>query len=192
MRTFSYLAISLLFTALGAQAADTMGTTPSPTGTNTTPMQSPPASAPGAAGLNSPSTTTNNSIDTPAAGTNSGTSSTGVNANGRTSTGVEMQGAAPDNTAINQRDRNGTTLTPANQSNSRADVSTTSAVRQALVKSNLSTTARNIKIITANGRVTLRGPVKTEEEKARIEAVARSAAGSNAVDNQLDVKATTY
>ena len=60
------------------------------------------------------------------------------------------------------------------------------------MKSDMSTTARNIKIITSNGRVTLRGPVKTQAEKSRIEALAKSAAGANAVDNQLDVKATTY
>jgi len=78
------------------------------------------------------------------------------------------------------------------QSNTRADVSTISAVRQALVKSDLSTSARNIKVITANGRVTLRGPVKSEAEKELIEALARAAAGSNTIDNQLDVKAITY
>jgi len=78
------------------------------------------------------------------------------------------------------------------QSNTRADISTTSAVRQALVKSDLSTSARNIKVITANGRVTLRGPVKSEAEKEWIEALARAAAGSNTIDNQLDVKAITY
>jgi hyperosmotically inducible periplasmic protein len=49
-------------------------------------------------------------------------------------------------------------------------------------------TAKNIKIITASGQVTLRGPVKTAEEKARIDQLAKSAAGGAKIDNQLEVK----
>jgi len=49
-------------------------------------------------------------------------------------------------------------------------------------------TAKNIKIITANGHVTLRGPVKTAQEKAKIDQLAKSAAGGAQIDNQLDVK----
>jgi len=52
----------------------------------------------------------------------------------------------------------------------------------------LSTTAKNIKVITANGQVTLRGPVKTVQEKAKIDQVAKSAAGGAQIVNQLDVK----
>jgi osmotically-inducible protein OsmY len=52
----------------------------------------------------------------------------------------------------------------------------------------LSTTAKNIKVITANGQVTLRGPVKTPQEKAKIDKLAKSAAGGAKIDNQLDVK----
>jgi len=54
--------------------------------------------------------------------------------------------------------------------------------------SGLSMTAKNIKIITASGQVTLRGPVKTAEEKARIDQLAKSAAGGAKIDNQLEVK----
>ena len=52
----------------------------------------------------------------------------------------------------------------------------------------LSTTAKNIKVITANGQVTLRGPVKTAQEKEKIDQVAKSAAGGAQIVNQLDVK----
>ena len=95
----------------------------------------------------------------------------------------------PDNTATNERDRSGETKTSGDQSNSSADLKTTQAIRQALMKdSELSTTAKNIKIITANGQVTLRGPVKTAQEKAKIDQLAKSAAGGAKIDNQLDVK----
>ena len=94
-----------------------------------------------------------------------------------------------DNTAINERDRSGETKTSGDQSNSSADLQTTQAIRQALMKDGeLSMTAKNIKVITANGHVTLRGPVKTAQEKAKIDQLAKSAAGGAQVDNQLDVK----
>ena len=94
-----------------------------------------------------------------------------------------------DNTAINQRDRSGETQTSGDQSNSSGDLKITQAIRQALMKdSELSTTAKNIKIITDNGQVTLRGPVKNAQEKAKIDQLARSAAGGAKIDDQLDVK----
>jgi osmotically-inducible protein OsmY len=96
---------------------------------------------------------------------------------------------APDNTATNERDRSGETQTSGDQSNSSADLKITQAVRQALMKdSELSMTAKNIKVITANGQVTLRGPVKTAQEKAKINQLATSAAGGARIDNQLDVE----
>jgi len=95
----------------------------------------------------------------------------------------------PDNTAINKRDRSGETNTSGDQSNTSADLKTTQAVRQALMQDDeLSTTAKNIKVITANGQVTLRGPVKTAQEKEKIDQVAKSAAGGAQIVNQLDVK----
>ena len=95
----------------------------------------------------------------------------------------------PDNTAINERDRSGETQTSGDQSNSSADLKITQAIRQALMKDGeLSTTAKNVKIITNNGQVTLRGPVKNAQEKAKIDQLARSAAGGAKIDDQLDVK----
>ncbi len=95
----------------------------------------------------------------------------------------------PDNTATNQRDRSGDTQTSGDQSNSPADLKISQNIRRALMKdSELSTTAKNIKVITANGQATLRGPVKTAEEKAKINQIARSAAGGAQIVDQLDVK----
>src|SRR5215469_3033279 len=95
----------------------------------------------------------------------------------------------PDNTAINERDRSRETQTSGDQSNSSADLKITQAIRQVLMKdSELSTSAKNIKIITDNGQVTLRGPVKNAQEKAKIDHLARSAAGGAKIDDRLDVK----
>ena len=95
----------------------------------------------------------------------------------------------PDNTAVNERDRSGETQTSGDQSNSSADLKITQAIRQALMKDGeLSTTAKNVKIITNNGQVTLRGPVKTAQEKAKIDQLAKSAAGGAKIDDQLEVK----
>ena len=67
---------------------------------------------------------------------------------------------APDNTGRNVRDRSGATLTPGDQSESEADRTLTQQIRRAVVADDsLSTNAHNIKIITINGVVTLRGPV---------------------------------
>jgi len=97
--------------------------------------------------------------------------------------------AEPDNTETNERDRSGQTLTSGDQSNSPADLKTTQAIRRAVMKDDgLSMTAKNIKIITANGQVTLRGPVNTAEEKAQIDQLAKSAAGAAKIENQLEVK----
>jgi len=97
--------------------------------------------------------------------------------------------AKPDNTATNERDRSGETKTSGDQSNSSADLKVTQAIRRALMKDReLSTMAKNIKVVTANGQVTLRGPVKTVQEKTKVDQIARSAAGGARIDDQLEVK----
>ncbi|MEO6751264.1 MAG: BON domain-containing protein [Chthoniobacteraceae bacterium] len=97
---------------------------------------------------------------------------------------------APDNSGKNERDRDNKTLTPGDQSNAPADIKLVATIRQMVVKDkSLSSTAKNCKIITTAGRVTLRGPVNTAEEKATIEAHAVMSAGKDKVDNQLEVKA---
>ena len=98
---------------------------------------------------------------------------------------------AADNTKKNQRDRSGETKTSGDQSNSSQDVKITAAIRRAVVRDHsLSMTAKNVKIITSNGMITLRGPVKSDAEKAKIVELARSAAGNAKIDNQLEVKAS--
>ena len=93
-----------------------------------------------------------------------------------------------DNTAKNERDRSGETKTSGDQSNSSADLQITQAIRQALMKDPaLSATGKNIKVITANGRVTLRGPVETAQEKAKIDQLAKSAAAGAQIEDQLEV-----
>jgi hyperosmotically inducible protein len=95
----------------------------------------------------------------------------------------------PDNTATNERDRSGETKTSGDQSNSSADLKITQAIRQALMRDReLSMTAKNIKVITANGQVTLREPVRSAQEKTKIDQIAKSAAGGAQIDDQLDVK----
>jgi hyperosmotically inducible protein len=97
---------------------------------------------------------------------------------------------APDNTERNVRDRSGETLTPGDQSESEADRTLTQRVRQAVVADDsLSTNAHNVKIITSNGVVTLRGPVNSAQEKANIEAKAQQIAGTTKVKNQLEIVA---
>ncbi len=94
-----------------------------------------------------------------------------------------------DNTAKNERDRNNKTLTPGDQSEKPEDRKLTQAIRQAVMKDkSLTMTAKNVKIITAAGKVTLRGPVNTAEEKMKINDLAKAAAGEVPVDNQLEVK----
>ena len=96
---------------------------------------------------------------------------------------------AVDNTGRNERDRSGDTMTSGDQSNSPEDIKITAAIRRAVVgDDSLTMTATNVKIITANGVVTLRGPVKTEAEKTRIGQIAAKNAGGAKVENQLEVK----
>jgi hyperosmotically inducible protein len=99
----------------------------------------------------------------------------------------EAKESAPDNTGRNVRDR-GDTVTSGDQSESKADLATTQKIRQAVVADDsLSTTAHNVKIITADGAVTLRGPVKSDEERKKIGAMAEQVAGAGRVQNHLEV-----
>ncbi|MET0262168.1 MAG: PRC-barrel domain-containing protein [Rariglobus sp.] len=97
--------------------------------------------------------------------------------------------ADADNTRRNVRDRNNATLTPLDQSNAAPDLAITANIRKDIVsREDLSTNAKNVKIITRDGMVTLRGPVKTASEKRTIEAIAiREAGATGRVDNQLEV-----
>jgi osmotically-inducible protein OsmY len=95
-----------------------------------------------------------------------------------------------DNSSKNQRDRDGATVTPGDQGNSAADRGLTQRIRKALVTdSNYSVTAKNIKIMTLDGRVTLRGPVNSDVERVRLVTLAQNIAGVDNVQDQLEVKA---
>lgn len=96
---------------------------------------------------------------------------------------------APDNSGVNRRDRAPGAMTADQQSNAKSDVELTREIRRAVVKdSSLSTLAHNVKIVSVNGSVTLRGPVKTVEEKTVIASKAQAIAGADKVVNQLEVK----
>ena len=97
--------------------------------------------------------------------------------------------ALPDNTARNQRDRSGGTLTPLDQGGSATDLDTTARIRRAIMAGKeLSVNAHNVKIITQDGHVTLRGPVNSDEEKRFIGELAGNIAQPVNVDNQIEVK----
>jgi len=98
---------------------------------------------------------------------------------------------AANNSGRNERDRSGDTKTSGDQSNSSADIKMTAAIRRAVMHDDsLSMTAKNVKIITADGVVTLRGPVKTAAEKAAIAKHAMAVAGDHAkIENQIEVEA---
>ena len=102
----------------------------------------------------------------------------------------ENSAAKPaDNTARNERDASGDSKTSGDQSESPEDIKITAAIRRAIVADDsLTMTATNVKIITADGKVTLRGPVKTAAEKAKIAKLAKKNAGKATIDNQLEVK----
>ena len=98
-------------------------------------------------------------------------------------------GVQPDNTKINKRDKDSSALTPMDQGGSESDRKITQQIRQAVMKDgSLSFTAKNAKIITIDGKVTLRGPVNSAAERSAIETAAKAVAGVTKVDNQLEVK----
>jgi osmotically-inducible protein OsmY len=105
---------------------------------------------------------------------------------------VEHQ-TAPDNTKVNARDRQKAQKTADQQGSSSADLETTRQIRKAiLADKSLSTNAHNVKIITTDGVVTLKGPVTTEAEKKAIETKATEVAGAGKVKSQIAVTDTTH
>ena len=92
---------------------------------------------------------------------------------------------APDNTANNKDHSN----TADNQSNSTQDREIARKIRKAIVADkSLSTYAKNVKVIVKDGSVTLRGPVRSEEEKKQIGDYASQAASAGSVDNELTIQ----
>jgi hyperosmotically inducible protein len=99
-------------------------------------------------------------------------------------------GSSLENTERNVRDKGDTTLTPEDHSQDEGDIRITADIRQAITgDDSLSVNAHNVKIITRNGMVTLRGPVDSEAEKTKLQAIAQKVSGVSQVDNQLEIKA---
>ena len=101
---------------------------------------------------------------------------------------VSKTAVEPDNSGRNVRDRDNQNKTAGDQSESEADRTISQNIRQAIsADDSLSTNGKNVKIITSDGTVTLRGPVKSDKEKAQIEAKAKQVAGVKKVENQLEI-----
>jgi hyperosmotically inducible protein len=95
-----------------------------------------------------------------------------------------------DNTKRNSSEQNKNTETVEKQSNSKNDLTLTQKIRQAVMKDgSLSMNAKNAKIIAQDGKITLKGPVDSQQEKDAIGTAAGEIAGKDKVDNQLEVKA---
>jgi len=83
-----------------------------------------------------------------------------------------------DNTKVNERDRDANQATADQQKENRSDRDITQQIRKAIIgDKSLSTYAHNVKIVTQNGMVTLKGPVRSEDEKKAIEEKAAAVAG---------------
>ena len=99
-----------------------------------------------------------------------------------------MAQTPPDNTKINKRDRAKGAATADQQKENDGDRDLAQKIRQSIVKDkSLSTYAHNVKVIAQGGNVTLKGPVRSDEEKRTIEMMANEIAGSGHVTNQLTV-----
>jgi hyperosmotically inducible protein len=99
------------------------------------------------------------------------------------------QPTAPDNTKVNERDRSQNESTADQQKDNRSDRDITQQIRQSIIKDkSLSTYAHNVKIVTQDGHVTLKGPVRSEDEKKAIEAKAVEVAGDGKVTSELNIK----
>ena len=104
---------------------------------------------------------------------------------------AEKQGVGDaEDTGVNVRDRGDVTVTPEEQGGEEGDREITAAIRRAIVKDDsLSLNAHNVKIITRDGTVTLRGPVESTAERTKIAQLAEKTEGVTRVDNQLEIDA---
>lgn len=101
----------------------------------------------------------------------------------------ETIGSPAESTERNIRDRGEKTLTPEDQHQDESDLQITANIRRAITDDeSMSINARNAKIITRNGVVTLRGPVNSAEEKTKLQSIAQKTPGVSQVDNQLEIK----
>src|SRR5207244_1616614 len=102
----------------------------------------------------------------------------------------KQQTPSPDNTGINKRDKDPSQPTAGQQRENQPDREITRQIRRSITQDkDLSTYAKNIKIITQDGNVTLRGPVHSQEEKKTIEAKANEIAGAGHVKSEIQIAA---
>ena len=99
------------------------------------------------------------------------------------------QPPAPDNTKVNERDKDKSQPTADQQKDNRSDRDITRQIRQSVVNDkSLSAYAHNVKIISENGMVTLKGPVRSDDEKRAVEVKAAEIVGQDKVTSELEVK----
>lgn len=95
----------------------------------------------------------------------------------------------PDNTKSNKRDRKPGAVTADQQKMNAADRDLTKKIRKAIMADKaLSTYAHNVKVISQDGIVTLKGPVRSDDEKTSIATKATEIAGADHVKNEISVK----
>lgn len=95
---------------------------------------------------------------------------------------------APDNTAQNEKDVRTKALTPMDQGSSEADIKTTKEIRAAIVAADLSFNSKNVKVITRDGKVTLRGVVSSPQEQKTVLAIAAQHADAASITDDTEVK----
>lgn len=101
---------------------------------------------------------------------------------------IPQENVHGDNSVTNKRDRRPEELTAEQQGGKKSDVELTRLIRKGLVAHDeLSTNAKNLKIITRDGVVTLKGPVATRDEMKKVEEIARLEAGDHNVINEIQV-----
>lgn len=102
---------------------------------------------------------------------------------------AQQQTPPPDNTKVNQRDRAAGNPTADQGKNNLTDRELAQKIRKSIVDdSSLSTYAHNVKVIAQSGKVTLKGPVRSDDEKQSVEQKATQVAGAGNVDDQITIK----
>ena len=106
-----------------------------------------------------------------------------------TTSAQDSSAPAADNTKVNQRDKDKAQPTADQQKENQPDREIARKIRRSIVQDkSLSSYAHNVKIIAENGAVTLKGPVRSDEEKSAVEAKAAEVAGADKVTSRLEVK----
>jgi len=177
----------------GTKTPSTNATTPSTSGSNTATQNSSTTdpnsgrttvSKPAIGGGETPATSVPNNTGSSNAVSPSSTSNAGS-----AGTAADADAARRDNTEVNQRDRSDSAVLPTDQSNAQKDLDLSAKIRQHILRNKeMSIKAQNVKVITtADGKVTLRGPVASEDEKRKVEQIAKDAAGADKVTSELEV-----